>query len=134
MGGFLNYKRTLPSHVQFFIHQYPPSPSPQGCSQSTRLPACTDIGDCHDAGAGPCNLASLNFMRFTWAHTSRLSRYFRLAIPSLFESTALLSMMSPANLLRVHSNPPHVIDEDIEHYGTPKGHHLLLISIWTLSS
>ncbi|KAK4817090.1 hypothetical protein QYF61_027921 [Mycteria americana] len=51
------------------------------------------------------HLALLNFMRFTWAHSSSLSRSLWMTSLPSSKSTALLSLVSSANLLRVHSIP-----------------------------
>ena len=63
--GFPGCKHTLLTHVQFFIHNVPPSPSSQGCSLHPA--ACTDTGDCPDPGAGPCtfDLAELQEVLMT---------------------------------------------------------------------
>ena len=51
------------------------------------------------------HLASLNLVRFTWAHSSGLSRpLWMVFLPSVV-SSAPLSLVSSANLLRVHSIP-----------------------------
>jgi len=82
-----------------------PSPSRQGCSQSLHPPACIDTGGCPNSGAGPLHLTLLNLMRFTWAHFSRLSRSLWMASHLSGVSTAPLSLVSSADLLRVHSVP-----------------------------
>ncbi|KAK4807231.1 LOW QUALITY PROTEIN: hypothetical protein QYF61_024351 [Mycteria americana] len=51
------------------------------------------------------DLALLNLMKFTWAHFSSLSRSLWMASLLSSISTAPLSLVSSANLLRVHSIP-----------------------------
>ena len=51
------------------------------------------------------HLALLNFLRFTWAHSSSLSRSLWMASLPSSKSIASLSLVSFANLLRMHSIP-----------------------------
>ena len=51
------------------------------------------------------HLVLLNFVRFLWAHSSSLSRALSMASLPSRVPTAPLSLVSSANLLRVHSTP-----------------------------
>ena len=90
----LSCKSTLLAWVQFFI------PSLQGYSQGV-LPVCIYIKDYSDPSAEPC----VNLIRFTQAHLLSLSRSFWMASLPFNVSTTQLSLVSSANLLRVHSSP-----------------------------
>ena len=80
-----------------------PSPSLQGCSQPLHSPVCTDTGDYPRPGTGTWHLTLFNFTSFTRAHFSHPSMSFQTApLPSSIP-TVLLSLVSSANLLRVHS-------------------------------
>ena len=80
----------------------------------------------------------LNLMRLTWAHCSSLSRSLWMASLPSGVLTAPQSLVSPANLLRVHSAPSSmssmkILLKSIGPSTTPGGHHSSLISIQTLS-
>ncbi|KAK4810657.1 hypothetical protein QYF61_007394 [Mycteria americana] len=74
--GLLGCERTLPAHVQLFIHQYP-----QVLFRRAALE---------------------NLMRFIQAHFSSLSRSLWMTSRTSGMSTAPLSLVSSANFLRVH--------------------------------
>ncbi|KAK4810863.1 hypothetical protein QYF61_008835 [Mycteria americana] len=86
--GLLGCERTLLAHVQLFIHQYPSLYWNRGLPQ----PRCRTL-----------HLALLNLMRFTQAHFSSLPRSLWMTSRPSGVSTAPLSLVSSANLLRVHS-------------------------------
>jgi len=80
----------------------PPGSSPQGCSWWVLLPLCTQIQDCHNNKCSTLYLSLLNFFMFIWAYFSSLSGTLWMAFPPSVVSAAPLSMVSSANLLRVH--------------------------------
>jgi len=85
---------------------HPPVPlSPSwGCSQPLHPPACIDSGACPDPMQGLAfGLVELNVMRFAQAHLYSLSRFLWVASHPSGVSAAPLSLVSSANLLRVHS-------------------------------
>ena len=83
----------------------PSSPSLQGCSQSICHPVCTDMWNCPNLSAQPCNLILVNFLSFVWVHFPSLSRSLcMLCLPSRL-SIAPLSSVTSTDLLRVHSIP-----------------------------
>lgn len=55
----------------------------------------------------------LNFMTLVWAHFSSLLRSFSMAGLSSGESAAPPSVVPPVNLLKVHSPPSLIINEDV---------------------
>lgn len=103
--GFLGCKHALLAHTQLFIHQYPPSPSVQGCSQSTHHPACIHVVELPQPRSRTRHLALLNFMRFTWTYLLSLSLSLWIASLPSSTLTASLSLMLSANLLRMYPTP-----------------------------
>jgi len=94
----------LSVHVQLFIHQLPQVL----LLRAARIPFLPSLYLCLQLTqpmGRSVHLALLNFMRFAWAHLSSLSRSLWMASCSLGVLIAPLSLVSSANLLRVHSIP-----------------------------
>jgi len=84
----------------------PPGPvdlSQQDCSQLV-LPVCTRIWNCPNMSQLQ-HLALFLVEPHSWAHLSLSRSFWMVSIPSVV-SSAPLSLVSSANLLRVHSVPP----------------------------
>ena len=79
----------------------PPSPFKQGCAQSFQLALVVKVASTQvqDLAFG----FMLNIMRFTWTHCLSLSRSLWLTSHPSGLSTAPHSLVSPANLLTMHS-------------------------------
>ncbi|KAK4814241.1 LOW QUALITY PROTEIN: hypothetical protein QYF61_012737 [Mycteria americana] len=99
--GLLGCEHTLLAHVQLFVHQYPQvlfhratldHIIPQPVLKPRIAPTQVTL-----------HLALLNLMRFTQAHFSSLSRSLWMTSHPSGVSTAPHSLVSSANLLRVHS-------------------------------
>ena len=93
----------------------PPSPSLQGCSQGD-LPQSVSI-----PGIAPTQQQhpALGLTEPHWVHMGPLLQPVQILLhgfPSFRVSTAPLSLVSLANLLRVHSMPSSVTDEDVEEH------------------
>ena len=83
----------------------PPSPSPQGCSRTTLCPACNSVWVCPNPRAGPCAWPCWTSCSSRRPPLSSLSRSLWMAsLPSSVSATPH-SLVSSANLLRVHSVP-----------------------------
>jgi len=100
-AGLLVCECTLSAEVQLFIHQYPQVLLRAALNPFIRQPVSI-VGIAPTVVQYPA-LALLNLMRFTWAHFSSLSRSLWMAFHPSGVSTAPFSLVSSANLLRVHS-------------------------------
>jgi len=83
----------------------PPSPSSQGCSPVILHPHSICLWDCPDTCAGPSAFHLLSCVRLAQAQHSNLSRFLWVASLPFNILTIPDSLMSLANLLRVHSIP-----------------------------
>ena len=98
-AGLLGCKYILLVHVKFFVHQKPKS--------FTELLSMSSSGLYTYRGLlwsknGTLHLTLLDIIRFTCAHFSSLSRFLWMPSFSSVVWTAPLSLVSSANLLRVH--------------------------------
>ncbi|KAK4807049.1 hypothetical protein QYF61_018390 [Mycteria americana] len=121
--GFLGCKHTLTAHVQLFIYQYPQVLLHRAALNPFIPQPVLILGIAPTQGQDP-DLALLNLMKFTWTHFSKLSRSIWMASLLSSISTAPLSLVSSANLLRVHSIPLsmslmkvlNIIGPTVDHY------------------
>ncbi|KAK4818489.1 hypothetical protein QYF61_014219 [Mycteria americana] len=103
MVGLLDCECTLLAHVQLFSHQYSPKSFSAGLHSITSSSSLYWNRGLPRTRCRTLHLALLNLMRFTQAHFSSLSRSLWMTSRSSSVSTAPLSLVSSANLLRVHS-------------------------------
>jgi len=116
MVAFRDCKGTLLAHVQLPIHQYPQVLFVRAVLYPY-IPKLVLIVWVATTLMQDLALGLMNFTTFAWAHCSSLSRSLWLASHPSGMLTTLYSLVSSANLLRVHSAPTvHVIDEDIKEY------------------
>ncbi|KAK4826362.1 hypothetical protein QYF61_007956, partial [Mycteria americana] len=130
--GFLGCKRTLLAHVQLVTHQYPQvllhraSLNPF-IPQPVLIPGVA-LTQVQDPVVGPVEPHEV--------HMGPLLKLVQVpldGILSLRHVNSSLSLVSSANVLRIHSIPLSIYQTVLVPVWTPEGHHLSLISIWTLS-
>lgn len=94
----------------WLIHQAPPSPCLQGCSQGVFLLVCTHIWDRPQSMRNTLHLALFNLNQFTCAHVSSLSTSLQMASLSYILSVAPPSL-APSFTRGLHSRWPVSSDQ-----------------------